>query len=91
MGRWQVTWIDKPGGAHNPNTRIQRLGGPNWENSEAGVISNINRSVDTYFVSVGAGTTDVVVGYRGLTPYLKTKSDGTPLDNLLSLTNVSRV
>ena len=92
MATLQVTWIDKPGGSSNPHTHIQRLGGTNWQDTEANVIQAINGQINSYYVIGSDGkSTWVEVDYRNQVPYLRTQSDGTPLDNLLSLRNVSTI
>ncbi len=90
MANYQVTWIRKPGGSSNPSTRIQDLGGPGWQASESDVISYINSGMHLFYVVAPNGQSSwVMVDHRGTTPYLKTHPDGTRLDNLLYLPNLS--
>lgn len=88
MAQLTITWIDKPGGSKNPHTRIRRIGGYGWEKTAQTAIAEIKNSINTYVVDHG-GWVLVTVGVREGVEYLKTKNDGTPLDNLLSLTNVA--
>lgn len=85
----QITWINKPGGSHNPSTHIIQVGGSGWNRSSADVINDILNNRESYIVSVGNQTVGVEVGIHNGHYYLRTRSDGTPLDNLLSLTNVA--
>jgi len=85
----QITWIKKPGGSHNPATHITEVGGTGWSRLTADAVSDIRNNPESYFVS--AGGTSVWVGFsvREGRYYLHTLPDGTPLDNLLSLTNLA--
>lgn len=91
MALYQITWIDKPGGSQNPRTRIERVGGSDWGDTATAVINAINNRTHQFFVSNGGSRISVGVSYREGVPYLKTDNDGTPLDNLLYLPNVSNV
>ncbi len=84
---YQITWIKKPNGSHNPHTRIEEVGGPGWSKKATEVISDILNSRNSYYVSVSGVSVDVEVGIHEGRYYLRTRSDGTPLDNLLSLEN----
>lgn len=92
MAKNKIEWIDKPGGSHNPQTRIERVGGSlphEWQWPAQKVIDAINNRSHTFYVQVGTEYSDVEVDYRNNVPYLRTESDGTPIDNLLSLGNIS--
>jgi hypothetical protein len=84
----QITWIKKPNGSHNPSTRILEVGGIGWSRLATDVINDILNGRESYFVSAGGQSVWVEVGTHNGNYYLRTKSDGTPIDNLLSLTNV---
>ena len=90
MAKYQITWIDKPGGSLNPRTHIERVGGPSWADTAEAVIKSIVGGWNEFYVNNGISVS-VGVAYRDRTPYLKTDSDGTPIDNLLYLTNVSTI
>ena len=90
MASFQITWINKPGGSQSPTHHIIEVGGANWRLQANDAINNILGNRESYFVSHGGAT-----AYVGATPrnghyYLHTIPDGTPLDNLLSLTNIAR-
>jgi hypothetical protein len=89
MAQYTITWIDKPGGSNNPHTRIRRVGGSGWEKTAQTVIADIKNGINTYVVNHN-GWVYVTWGVREGVEYLKTKNDGTPLDNLLALTNVAK-
>jgi len=91
MALYQITWIDKPGGSQNSRTRIERVGGPGWADTATAVINAINDHKHQFFISNGGSQISVGVAYRQGIPYLKTDNDGTPLDNLLYLTNISSI
>lgn len=87
MADYQVTWINKPSDG-SPRTRIQSLGGTNWEASETDVIRYIDDNTHRFYVVAPTGQSSWVdVDHRGATQYLKTRADGTRLDNLLYLPN----
>lgn len=90
MSQYRITWIDKPGGSQNPNTRIERVGGPGWADTAEAVINSIKGGWNQFYVNNNGVSVWVGVAYRGNTPYLKTDSDGTPIDNLLYLENISK-
>ena len=85
----QITWIKKPSGSYNPSTRILEVGGSNWSRLATDVIRDILNQRESYFVSAGGQSVWVGVGIHNGNYYLRTHSDDTPLDNLLSLTNVA--
>lgn len=85
----RITWINKPGGSHNPNTHIIEVGGDGWRKSAKDVVNDIESNLQVYIVHTGAALVGVEVGIRNGFYYLKTRPDGTPLDNLLSLTNIA--
>jgi hypothetical protein len=87
--RLQITCITKPD-RYNPNERIQAVGGPGFYYDLDGAIALVESGQVEFFVNRGGWQVDVVVrrpggllGYHR--PYLATKPDGTPIDNLLSL------
>jgi hypothetical protein len=84
----QITWIKKPGGSHNPATHITEVGGANWSRLAKDVIEDIRLNRESYFVSVNGVSVEVGIGVHNGYYYLRTRSDGTPLDNLLSLANL---
>ncbi len=86
MTDYRVDCITKPERT-NRNERIHRLGGSSpraWNDTEDNVIDAI-RQGDTFHTFVDGRRAEVEVAYRGLTPYLKTTSDGLLSDNLLYL------
>lgn len=85
----EITWINKPGGSHNPSTHIIEVGGYGWRRSAIDVINDILNGRDIYTVSVNGQSVVVELGIRLGRYYLRTRTDGTPLDNLLSLRNVA--
>jgi hypothetical protein len=92
MSDYRIEKIDKPGGSHNPSTRIIGvvLSGGQYITSDS-VISYILSNTHRFFVFKNNTTVEVEVGHRLNIPYLRTKDDQTPLDNLLSLPNVSTI
>lgn len=87
----QISWINKPGGSHNPATHIIQVGGAGWSSSATDVINDIRFNRESYYVSVNGLSVTVGIGVHNGYYYLRTHSDGTPLDNLLSLRNVALV
>jgi len=85
----QITWIKKPSGSHDPSTRILEVGGKGWSRLATDVINDILNNGESYFVSAGGQSVWVEVGIHNGNYYLRTRSDGTPIDNLLSLTNIA--
>ena len=67
--------------------KIQGIGGDSWYTPEDQAISNIEGRSETYYVSVGGKSVDVVVATRNGRKYLKTTADGYSPDNLLALPN----
>ena len=90
MSQYQITWIDKPGGSQNQHTRIKRVGGPDWGDTVLAVVNAINNNSHQFYVNNGGKSVSVGVSYKNSVPYLKTDPDGTPLDNLLYLENISK-
>lgn len=84
MARRQVTCITKRDRT-NPHERIQAIGGSGWKHSEDDAIRWIKLGTESYYVSRGGGTVNVVVATRLGREYLKTETDGESPDNLLSL------
>lgn len=90
MARLQVTCINKRGNHYNPHERIQAIGGGStvlgsWKHSEDEAIRNIENGTNSYFVSVGGRTVNVIVAMHSYRKYLKTEADGYSPDNLLAL------
>lgn len=85
----QITFINKPGGSHNPAARITQVGGAGWWKWSSEVIADILNDRETYIVSQAGITVGVGIGIHNGYYYLRTRSDGTPIDNLLSLTNIA--
>lgn len=90
MAALQVTCITKRGNHYNPHERIQALGGPGWYQSEAEVISSIERGVNSHYVNVGGRVVAVVVAIHNGRKYPKTVADGYSPDNLLALPECRR-
>jgi len=84
----QITWIKKPGGSKNPATHITEVGGSGWSRSAVEAINDILNHRESYYVAAGGQSVWVGVGIHEGHYYLRTQNDGTPLDNLLSLTNL---
>lgn len=82
----QVTCINKTNRT-NPHERIQNIGGTWGKVSVAEAIVQINNNTFTYHVKVGGYDVKVIVAYHNGNPYLKTVTDTTTTDNLLSLPN----
>ena len=65
--------------------RIQNVGGSGWKLTEDQAIANLRVGADSYFVSVGGRTTEVVLATHNGRTYLKTQADGYAPNNLLDL------
>jgi Protein of unknown function (DUF3892) len=85
MAQLQVTCITKRPSHYNPHERIQGLGGAGWYKSEEAVIRDIELGVNSYFVTRGGRTVQVIVATHRGRKYLKTEADGYRPDNLLAL------
>lgn len=91
MARRQVKCIRKPGTRMNPHQRITHLGGDWGYNGAREVITedqairDIQNHTHTYHVSVGFRDADVFISHHNGNPYLRTVTDDTTVDNLLSL------
>jgi len=83
--RLQVTCINKRGSHYDPHERIQAIGGAGWKKGEDQAIREIEGNVNSFFVSTGGRTAEVVIGTYSGRKYLKTVADGYSPDNLLSL------
>jgi len=85
MASLQVTCIRKRGGHYNPRERIQGIGGSDWYQTEDSAIADIENSANSYYVSAGGRTVDVIVAVHNGRKYLKTVADDYSPDNLLAL------
>lgn len=89
MASLQVTCITKRGSHYDPHERIQAIGGAGWYHSEDEAISNIERGIHSYYVSVSRTVAVIVATHNGR-KYLKTTADGYSPDNLLALPECRR-
>lgn len=78
----QITCIIRDGS--DPDRRIDSVGGPGWTKPEDTVIAEIENGSE-YFVDVNGNRVKVEVRERGTEKYLRTDSDETSENNLLSL------
>lgn len=85
MARLEVTCITKRGDHHDPHERIQAIGGADWKKSEDEAIRDIENGTNSFYVSVGGRTVDVIIATHNGRKYLKTTADGYSPDNLLAL------
>jgi len=85
----QITWIKKPGGSHNPSTHITEVGGNGWSRLTAAAVNDIRLDSHSYYVATNGVSVWVSYSVRNGRHYLHTLPDSTPLDNLLSLTNLA--
>lgn len=89
MARHQVVCIRKRGSHYDPHERITHIGvGTSWSPTiitQEDAIRRISSGSDSFFVSSGGRTVDVVVAYHDGRPYLKTTADQFAPNNLLSL------
>lgn len=85
MARRQVTCINKRPSHYAAHERIQNVGGSGWKLTEDQAIANLRVGADSYFVSVGGRTTEVVLATHNGRTYLKTQADGYAPNNLLDL------
>ena len=86
MGRYEVTCINKRGDHYDPHERIEFIGQQaSWKISEDRAIRRIESGQDSFYVSVGGRTVDVIVAVHKGRKYLKTESDGYAPNNLLNL------
>jgi hypothetical protein len=85
MADYRVTCI-KPDGADD-DRRIDRLGGPDWNDSIDNVIRFIKSGAHRFWVSVGGKSVWVIVKTHPTSgrDYLTTEGDDFPPNNLLSL------
>jgi len=75
---------------HNPHERIINIGGVNpdgmhWKRSQQRGIVDIETGTYSYYVSVDGRTVKVIVALHEGNKYLKTESDSTTSNSLLSL------
>lgn len=82
-----ITWIVKPGGSQNTQTRITEVGGSGWSRLANDAIRDVLNDPKSYYVQERGRSVWVGLGVRNEKYYLKTLPDGTPVDNLLSLEN----
>lgn len=80
----QVKCINK-GDRFNPHTRITSIGGDEWKETQPNAIRQIQALTHSYWVRVNGNVVNVIVAFHNGNPYLKTESDTTTVDNLLSL------
>ena len=86
MSRYEITCINKRGDHYDPHERISYIGQQgSWKISEDNAIRRIQSGSDSFYVSVGGRTVDVIVAVHNGRKYLKTQSDGYAPNNLLSL------
>lgn len=87
MARYQVTCINKRGGHYNPHERIQYIGNQqgSWRVSEDAAIQRIENGQDSFYVTSGGRSVDVVVATHEGRKYLKTEADDYAPNNLLAL------
>lgn len=84
MADYQVTCITPDG--NDADRRIDRLGGPGWNDSIDKVIGFIKSGSHRFYVSVGGLAVWVVVRrHSNGREYLTTEGDGFPPNNLLNL------
>ena len=80
----QITCINKPD-RYSTNEHITHVGGPWGKITVEEVISNIEKRVCDYYVSVDGFTIDVTIVNGVNRKYIKTRPDSTGKDNLLAL------
>jgi hypothetical protein len=86
VGRYEVTCINKRGDHYDPHERISYIGQQgSWRISEDSAIRRIESRSDSFYVSVGVKTVEIIVATHNGRKYLKTQSDGYSPNNLLSL------
>ncbi|MBD3759358.1 MAG: DUF3892 domain-containing protein [Rhizorhabdus sp.] len=85
LADYQVTCV-VPDGA-DADRRIDRLGGPGWNDSIDNVIRFIKAGAHRFYTSVAGQTVWVVVKQHPTSgrDYLTTQADGFPPNNLLKL------
>ena len=85
MSDYQVTCIRRDGA--DTDRRIDRLGGPSWNDTIDNVIAFIQSGAHRFWTSVNGVSVWVVVRQHPTSRryYLATESDGYPPNNLLSL------
>jgi hypothetical protein len=89
MARYQVVCIRKRGPNYAPHERITHIGvGSSWSATiltQEDAIRRINSRSDSFYVSRGGRTVEVIVASHNGRPYLKTEADSYEPNNLLSL------
>lgn len=72
--------------SNDPDNRIDSVGGKDWIKSEDVVIVEIDSGAESYFVEIDGARVSVEVRERSNgTKFLRTDSDETTANNLLSL------
>lgn len=84
MATTQITCINKTP-RDDPHDRIDYVGASGWKLPEVEVIAQIESGQESYYVSVGGASVDVIVATHEGHKYLKTVNDGLQPNNLLSL------
>lgn len=85
----EIKYIEKTDRT-NPHERIKFVGGTDsngkiWKLSENIVITRINRKICRFYTTGNVKRTEVIVATHKGKEYLKTDSDSTTKNNLLSL------
>lgn len=85
MAEYQVTCIRRDGA--DQDRRIDRLGGPNWNDTIDNVIRFIETNAHSFFVSIGQGRAYLEVKVHPVSrrKYLRTIPDGRWDNNLYAL------
>lgn len=90
MGDYQVTCIRRDGA--DLDRRIDRLGGPGWNDTIDRVINWIESGAHRFWTSVNGQSVWVVVAVhpQSRRKFLRTQADNYPHNNLLSLPECPR-
>jgi Protein of unknown function (DUF3892) len=86
----RATCITKRPAHYDAHGRIQALGGSGWYKTEDTVIREIEQWANSYYVSAGGRSIQVVVATHDGRKYLKTTADGYAPNNLLALPECRR-
>ena len=84
MATLQVTCINKSD-RYSRHERIRNIGGSGWRHTQEQAIRNIETGINDYYTQGGGQRAKVIVATHDGHKYLKTDSDTTTRDNLLSL------